>query len=230
MHNLPESPFANPVWHALHTRHRHFAAAAGAACRYPADVAPFAAVTAPSISALRELHSLLAPAEFVWLFAEGFAQPPEISLAGTLACLQMVLPPKVTPPRATTEILRLGAADVPQMLALTNLAFPGFFRNRTNQMGSYYGVRVAGELVAMGGERLMLDGYPEISGVCTHPAYRGKGFGASIIWQLVRDHRRDGLVSWLHVGAANVHAVELYRRLGFEIARAVTISRICRAA
>jgi ribosomal protein S18 acetylase RimI-like enzyme len=229
MHDLPASLFANPVWHALQTKHRRFAASAGEACRYPAAVAPFVAVAAPSATALRELHSLLAPAELVWLFAEDFPPAPEISIAGTLECLQMVLPAKVTPPRATTEILRLCGADAPQMLALTDVAFPGFFRDRTCEMGSYYGVRIDGELVAMGGERLLLDGYPEISGVCTHPAYRGRGLGASIIWQLVRDHRREGLVSWLHVGAANAHAVEIYRRLGFEVVRAVTISRICRA-
>jgi GNAT superfamily N-acetyltransferase len=77
-------------------------------------------------------------------------------------------------------------------------------------MGSYYGVRSGarsdGELIAMGGERLSLDGYPEISGVCTHPAHRGKGLAANLIRQLVRDHRRDGLVSWLHVGNENHRA------------------------
>ena len=44
MAGLPEHLFSNPVWHALHTKHRHFAISAGQACRYPADVAPFSAV------------------------------------------------------------------------------------------------------------------------------------------------------------------------------------------
>ena len=35
-------------------------------------------------------------------------------------------------------------------------------------MGSYYGVRsCTGELLAMGGERLQLDGYSEISALCS---------------------------------------------------------------
>src|ERR1700754_210466 len=115
------------------------------------------------------------------------------------------------------------------MVALTDIAFPGFFRARTCEMGSYYGVRAGGELIAMGGERLMLEGYPEISGICTHPEHRGKGLAAGLIWRLVRKHRREGQVSWLHVAARNQHAIDLCRRLGFKVARKVMLHRMCRA-
>jgi ribosomal protein S18 acetylase RimI-like enzyme len=241
MNDLPESLFANPVWHALQTKHRHFAVFAGDACRYPADVAPFAAVAEPSSAAMLQLHSLLEPGESVWLNGESYPRVPELSFEETLPCLQMllpeeVLPKEVTPPDATSnqtiEILRLSNANAPEMVALTTLAFPGFFRKRTCEMGSYYGVRSEvrsdGELIAMGGERLMLDGYPEISSVCTHPSHRGKGLAASLIWQLVRDHRRDKLVSWLHVGSANRRAIELYHGMGFKVVREVTLNRILR--
>jgi predicted GNAT family acetyltransferase len=80
----------------------------------------------------------------------------------------------------------------------------------------------------MGGERLMLDGYPEISGVCTHPAHRGKGLATSIIWQIARDHRRERLTSWLHVGSENHNAIKLYLRMGFSIGRQVRFNRITR--
>lgn len=228
MNDLPEQLFANPVWHALKTRHRLFALSAGDACRYPADVAPFAAVAAPTAVALQQLHSLLAPGESVWLIGQVYPHVPGLSFEGTLECLQMVLPEEVTPSGPTIEVARLSDADAPEMVALTTLAFPGFFRERTCEMGSYYGVRCNGELIAMGGERLTLDAYPEISGVCTHPAHRGKGLAASIIWQLARDHRRDGLVSWLHVGCANHRAIELYRRMGLHVVRKVRLNRISR--
>ena len=142
----------------------------------------------------------------------------------------MILPEEVTPPDPTIDIVSLSDANATEMVTLTNLAFPGFFRKRTCEMGSYYGVRSDGELIAMGGERLVLDGYSEISGVCTHPAHRGKGLAASLIWRLVRNHRRDGLMSWLHVGAANHHAIDLYLRLGFKVVRMVTLNRISRSA
>src|SRR6202171_5605224 len=144
---------------------------------------------------------------------------PELRFEETLECLQMVLPEEVVPSDPAIEIAKLSDANAAEMVALTDLAFPGFFRRRTCETGSYYGVRSDSELIAMGGERLMLEGYSEISGVCTHPAHRGKGLAASLIWRLVRDHRRDGLVSWLHVSAANRHAIELSVRLGFKVVR-----------
>jgi ribosomal protein S18 acetylase RimI-like enzyme len=160
---------------------------------------------------------------------ESYPTIPELSCLGTLICLQMVLPEEITPPEPASDIVPLSCTNAQQMVALTDIAFPGFFRSRTCAMGSYYGIRSNdGELIAMGGERLILNGYPEISGVCTHPAHRGKGYAASLIWRVVQDHRREGLVSWLHVSAENHHAIELYRRMGFKKVRTVKLHRISR--
>src|SRR5258706_7438590 len=93
MTDLPEALFANPAWHALKTRHCHFAISAGDACRYPADVAPFAAVAAPTIIALQQLHSLLLPGNSVWLIGERYAHTPGLCFEGTLECLQMTTVP-----------------------------------------------------------------------------------------------------------------------------------------
>jgi hypothetical protein len=46
------------------------------------------------------------------------------------------------------------------------------------------------------------------------------------MWQLVRNHRRDGRVSWLHVGAAKHYAIQLYQTMGFQIARSVTLHQV----
>jgi predicted GNAT family acetyltransferase len=226
MTDLPESLFASTIWNALHTKHRHFAVSAGDACRYPADVAPFAAVAAPTTAALMDLHSLLVPGESVWITGETYPHPQELSFEQSLECLQMVLPWEIIPPAPTVDIVRLSDVNASEMVALTSLAFPGFFRGRTCEMGTYCGIRFEGELIAMGGERLMIEGYPEISGICTHPAHRGKGHAAALMWQLARDHRRDELISWLHVSATNHHAIELYRRMGFREVRRIMLHRI----
>lgn len=228
MTDLPKILFSNPVWNALHTMHRGLAVFAGEACRYHDDVAPFAALAAPKVVALQQLHSLLSPGESVWLFGQDYAHIPELSVKATLECFQMVIPEEITTVDPKIEIVQLSDANAGEMVALTALAFPGFFRNRTCEMGSYFGVRSGSELIAMGGERLMLDGYAEISGVCTHPSHRGQGLATSLIWQLVRNHQRSGLVSWLHVSCANDRAIELYLRMGFKVIRKITLSQILR--
>jgi ribosomal protein S18 acetylase RimI-like enzyme len=213
---LPEHLFANPVWHALQTEHAHFAIRSGNAARYPSDVTPFGAVTDPS--AIPQLQELLAPGESVWVIGSNL-QGDE-----TLECLQMVLPEQIEPPPQTAEIT---SASAEEMLALTDIAFPGFFRIRTCEMGTYYGLRDNdGNLTAMAGERLVLPGYPEISGVCTHPSHRGKGHAETLIWHLVRNHRAKNQTSWLHVTAKNQNAIALYHRLGFQSIRTVTLHRI----
>jgi GNAT superfamily N-acetyltransferase len=227
-YDLPERIFADPVWHALEMTHRRFAVSLGEARCYLADVAPFAAVSSPTEPALNQLRSLMALGESVWIFGQGHPHVPGLFLEKTVECFQMALPDSAVLPVSNSEVKRLPDESAPDMVELTGQAFPGFFRDKTCQMGSYYGVRLDGKLIAMGGERMMIDNYVEISAVCTHPAHRGKGYAASIIGQLARDHREDSCVSWLHVSCDNHNAIELYLRLGFEVVRKVAVSSLCR--
>jgi GNAT superfamily N-acetyltransferase len=229
MSELPEDLFRNPVWHSLRGPHRHLAVDGVDACRYPADVTPFAALAEPSATALRQLRRLLTPSDSVWIVDGGQPLIPELSVEGSLQCVQMVLPPEAPLPEAApaVEVMPLGASQATEMVALTDVAFPGFFRPGTHRMGSYFGVRAAdGQLIAMAGERLRLEGYPEMSGICTHPRYRGRGLARQLILHLAALHRRQGLVSWLQVSAANTNAIALYGALGFETARSVMLVRI----
>jgi ribosomal protein S18 acetylase RimI-like enzyme len=230
MSELPDSLFLNPVWHALQGPHRHLALIEGRACRYPADVVPFAAIEAPSAAALDELRSLLVVGESIWVADYGRWAAPGIAVVDGLECVQMVLPRTIEAPAPGRAVMPLTGANAHEMVALTDLAFPGFFRPATYRMGSYFGMRVDGELVAMGGERLLLPGHPEMSAICTHPAYRGHGLATDIIRHLARNHRRAGLISWLHVGAPNRRAIDLYTSLGFERVRTLMLHRITRTS
>jgi GNAT superfamily N-acetyltransferase len=233
MDDLPTELFTDPVWHALNTRHSHLAVIEGDARRYPVNVAPFATLAKPTELALWELHSVLAPGEYVWLFGTHYPQLPELRNEGTLECVQMVLPVDLAEKPSPIELQRLSGADSDAMVALTDVAFPGFFRTHTYEMGTYYGAWLdsregSGQLIAMAGERLILDGYTEISGVCTRPEYRGKGLAANLIARVARDHVEQGVVSFLHVAAANTNAIELYRRLGFVETRRPMLTKLAR--
>jgi ribosomal protein S18 acetylase RimI-like enzyme len=229
MSDLSESLFLNPVWHSLHGPHRHLAQIEGGACRYPADVAPFAAIDAPSAAAFTQLRTLLDPDESIWIADYG-RTAPGLAVVDALDCVQMVLPQEVEIPAPGRDVLPLTAAHAQEMVALTNVAFPGFFRPATHRMGSFFGVRAGDKLVAMGGERLLLPGHPEMSAICTHPDHRGAGLATDVVRHLARHHRRAGLVSWLHVGAPNRRAIDLYASLGFERVRNLMLHRITRSS
>jgi ribosomal protein S18 acetylase RimI-like enzyme len=198
--------------------------------KYPAAVAPFGAVAESSPEALRDLMSLLAAGETTYI---GGPQPLSVvglEYGGVLPCYQMIYPADL-PLFAVknVEIEALDCSHGAEMLALTDIAFPGLFRINTCKMGRYYGVREGGQLVAMSGERFVLDPIREISGVCTHPDHRGKGYAAALMRRVMEDHRREGSVSVLHVVTTNP-AYELYRKLGFETLRTIDIHRLTRAS
>ena len=221
-------PIADPIWNALQTTHRLLGLHGGLACKYRADVAPFAALAENSAAAYEDLRSLLTPGESAYLLAE---KPPDISgltMRGPMGVLQMLFAAdKPIPEQGPgAEVRRITCDDSAAMVALTDAAFPGFFRTRTCDMGDYYGVWQEDRLVAMGGERFVFEPYREISGVCTLPEFRGQGLAARILWQILRDHRRDGRVSWLHVTSTNSNAIALYERLGFVTLREVPLYQL----
>ncbi len=240
----------NPFWHALSTVHARFALGVGPtaatpgglesarpalALRYPPDILPFAAIAEMSVPALRELAALLTPGEPIYITDLSDAPPvptPELTYLSLLPGLQMLLRPQSVSafPHATAEIAfrKLEQADAPALVALTDRAFPGFFRRNTIQLGSYYGIHDRGELVAMAGERVALPGFRELSAVCTHPDHRGKLFAATLMGLLARDHAAAGLCSILHVSAANTSAIRLYEHLGFESLRPIFFHRLQR--
>src|SRR3954464_16092026 len=132
MDTLPAELFTDPIWHALTSKHSHLAVIEGDARRYPVNVAPFATLAKPTELALWELHALLAPGEYVWLFGTHYPQLPELLKEGTLECVQMVLTRKLDVEPSQIDLL--SAEDADAMVALTDVAFPGFFRTHTYQM------------------------------------------------------------------------------------------------
>jgi ribosomal protein S18 acetylase RimI-like enzyme len=227
---MPEDLLVDSVWNALHTVHAHFALRNGSAVRYPANVVPFAAMANAEHSDLSPLANLLAPSERVYLVGAQPQPAKNLEVGPPLDCFQMLF--AAAPPanhaanhaaKTDAAILRMTTQDAPAMVALTDLAFPGFFRARTHEMGTYYGIRTHGELVAMAGERLAVPGFCEISGVVTHPAHAGKGYATLLMTRLLQDHAAVGLKSFLHVSEGNLRAIAIYKRMGFVVLRSVAL-------
>lgn len=122
------------------------------------------------------------------------------------------------------EAIPLGPADVREMLELVAETEPGPFLSRTIELGDYLGIRREGALVAMGGERFHLDGWTEISAICTKPDHRGRGLASQLIGALIAGIQRRSERVFLHVLATNTGAIRLYEELGFRIRQSTTIT------
>lgn len=206
----------NPIWHALTTSQAHFAETSARARKFPAEVTPLAGLQEPTREGYASLASLLKAGEAAALFLESSPNPPAgWMLTETYPLLQMVQENRGTFTSAVGPE-ELTAADAPEMLALAELTKPGPFGRRTHELSVYLGIRRGGRLVAMAGERLRVPGYAEVSAVCTHPEYSGRGYAGALVAALVRRIRARGEVPFLHVRSENRRAVELYSRLGFK--------------
>jgi len=208
----------NPVWHALTGPHAEFAFRRGLARHYPRDMAPFSAISEPSDQAYAELAIDLPAGTEARLFRPADEPvPPGWEAISACPILQMLN----EHPRSHTggarrddPVISLGANDTRDMLELAETAQPGPFGPRTGLLGRYVGMRRDGRLIAMAGERLRLAGFVELSGICTHPSFRGQGLASVLTDHLVREALQRGEVPFLHVFLDNPAAV-LYGRLGF---------------
>ncbi|MEW2522885.1 GNAT family N-acetyltransferase [Actinacidiphila alni] len=217
---IPASPHPldNPAWAALTGPHRGLAERVGAAARYPEDVSPFVALAdAGDPAAWDDLAALMGPGATFALAGVGSVPDgwrTEWSGAGVQLVATAALRSGTDP-----EAVPLGPADVPEMLDLVERAKPGPFKPRTIELGAYYGIRRDGKLIAMAGERLRLDGWTEISAVCTDEAHRGQGLATRLVRHTAAGIRERGDVPFLHAAAANTNAVRLYESIGFVLRR-----------
>ena len=117
----------------------------------------------------------------------------------------------------------LGPEHVPAMLALTKRTNPGPFLGNTLAFGHYKGIFEGDELVAMAGQRLHAPPYAEISAVCTHPDYLGRGYASHLLRHQARCIRAAGGTPFLHVKTNNATAIKVYQTLGFAVRREMSI-------
>jgi len=226
--NSPAHPLDNVIWTALTSRHRNLAQGDDLALRYPALIAPFAAMIDRTSASFQSLGTLLPAGDQIALFTlEEVIPPSSFSVVKRDLVDQMVLD-SIRAPDGSAPIVRLEARDVPDMLALVEATHPGPFGPRTIELGQFIGIRRDGMLVAMAGERMRVDGFTEISAVCVHASCRGQGLAAELVSTLARSIASRAETSFLHVFNSNRAAIELYRKLGFVLRQHMHLAVLAR--
>lgn len=220
----------NPVWHALNSDQAHFAIGTDLAKRYPFDVSIAAGFAEHSEQAFFDLAQTVDAGKKIALFeAEPLQNIPHWTIERSLAIDQMVCQKPVSATENSDDVVELSADDVPEMWQLVKLTQPGPFFKRTIEMGRYFGIRQNGALVAMAGQRVHLTGYCEVSAVCTHPDWRGKGYARRLNSILVNAIWEEGKVPFLHVVPDNTSAYRVYESLNFVKRREITVQVISHA-
>lgn len=218
-----------PVWAALATAHLGLSVGGALARRYAPDVNLFAAARDDSVAALTALAELVKPGERVFLAeASDVAVPSGLELIKSAKGVQMVATRSLRVAERDDDIVQLTDADAPEMLALATLTEPGPFLARTHAMGTFRGIRIGGRLAAMAGERFRFPGHTEVSGVCTHPDFRGRGLARRLSAAVAARIESRGERPFLHAWKSNSVAISLYESLGFEIRTEINIKVLMR--
>jgi len=212
-----EHPLDRPVWSALTTNHARLSGGGALARRFLPGYIPFVAVGADDEESLRAASSLILPGETMYVVQrEPFGALPETETIAEAKLVQMLCEQPIAP-LPHDDVERLSAADAEEMLALATLTKPGPFSLRAGELGEFWGVRIDGRLAAMAGTRFVTGKYTELSGVCTHPDFQGRGLARRLSVFVARRFMDRGEVPFLHAWETNQAAIGLYETIGFRL-------------
>lgn len=215
-------PLDNPAWYALTGPQTTLGLGNALARRYRPDLDPIAAMPdEPPAEAWDELVPLMATDGPLLFLRDQLDVPTSWSVRFQMGVPQMVARAAIAHPAGIT-FRELAPEDDEEMLALARATEPGPFALHTREFGSYIGVHEGGRLIAMAGERLHIDGYREISAVCTAPEYRGRGLATALTAEIAARICEAGETPFLHVREDNTTAIRVYERMGFETRRVLS--------
>ncbi|HYN39898.1 MAG TPA: GNAT family N-acetyltransferase, partial [Rhodospirillales bacterium] len=200
---MTDQRLANIVWHCLTGPQEKYATGTRGARRYARGFSPilaFADTERPDFPALEPYCEI---GEHFYCGGWSGPVPADWQLDSETTAHQMVWRGEAPAAADAFAAVRLESKDIPQALALVAITQPGPFGERTVELGEYYGVFDAGRLVAMAGERMQAGALREVSGVCTHPDYQGRGYARRLVEKLVRVELARNQSPFLHVVQEN---------------------------
>lgn len=205
----------NIAWHTLAGPHSIFASGTDDARRYAVGFSPiigFADVLRPNFDGLAPYCE-----SGEHFYCDGWTgrAPAGWRIDAESTMFKMVWESTADVHDEVPEAVRLAGEHASQALDLATLTRPGPFGPRTIELGEYFGIFDGQRLVAMAGERMTAGNLREISGVCTHPDFQGRGFARRLVAKLIHRQLRRNETPFLHVMHDNGNAHELYARTGF---------------
>jgi len=211
-----QHPLDNPIWIALNSGSASFAYSNGVVRFIDRRIGFFAGIPLYDTEHLNQLYEAMDSGMRVIVFPPGDLDlDAKWKVRNDNALLQMVFEKPSINLSQDASIRALAAADVPEMLALTQLAKPGPFLENTIAFGGYFGFFVDGRLVSMAGTRLAAGPYTEVSAVCTHPDFVGQGLAQRVLPYVMHYIQQRGQIPYLQLYPDNLPAYRLYQRLGF---------------
>jgi ribosomal protein S18 acetylase RimI-like enzyme len=219
-------PLDRPVWNALHTRWSHLAINTAKASRLDPRYGPFAAAIDASNQSRAALIEMIPTGGEIWLVELADDYLPDFETQTVSTAIHQMVAFGLNPVVSDQTIVTLTDADAQEMRELAHATKPGPFYPLTHRLGGFVGIREKGRLIAMAGERMRLDGFTEVSGVCTYPDYRGRGYAAALISRVCQAMIERGETPFLHSYAANAGANALYASLGFSLRTEIRLTRV----
>lgn len=205
----------NIFWNSLKGPQAEYAVGSGEVRRYAPGFSPIAGFEQAASPDFIALAHLCAPGEQIHCDGWSGPVPHGWNIDHEASMYRMVWDAPIPANDQAPDAVKLGPEHAQAALALAELTKPGPFAIRTIELGDYFGYFEGGRLIAMAGERLAVDGLREVSGVCTHPDYAGRGMARRLVAKLARLQLMRGETPFLHVMHDNVAAHGLYKRMGF---------------
>ncbi|WP_416194936.1 GNAT family N-acetyltransferase [Sphingopyxis sp.] len=215
--NTAPHPLDRPIWSMLTGRQAHLAEGDTMALRLDRGYGPFGAAADRGETAQAALAALVPDDGALWIVEhEPWPLPPGTREVKRAVLTQMVAEgPPPAPRSGDPAIVPLGDTDADEMAALAEHAQPGPWGPKTHLYGPFFGIRERGRLLAMAGQRMLMPGMAEVSGVATWADCRGRGFARALIGHVMREMVARGERPFLHSYADNAGAIGLYESLGF---------------
>lgn len=211
----------NMIWNAITTGNADIATVDGDVGIYRPDIAPFAGMKELNATNLDKLYEMTAPGQRVAIHYFD-SLPIDTNKWNTLQQMDITqmlyeVPVSSFTTRASDGIVPLSEEHIPAMLELTKLTKPGPFLQHTILFGNYFGIFIDGRLAAMAGQRMHPVPYMEVSAVCTHPDYRGRGYAKALMLRVMQLILQNSFIPFLHVLSSNAGAIQLYESIGYRI-------------